>query len=344
MHIATPSKLKRSYPLSAEQSRFVAETRNAVRAIVSGKDLRLAIVAGPCSIHDLASAIEYGKRLKELSKEVQRSCLLVMRVYVEKPRTITGWKGLLYDPLLDGSNDVATGLAWTRELLRELASLEIPTATEFLDPLAAVYIDDLVTWGFIGARTSASQTHRQLASWLPMPVGFKNSVDGNIDLAIHGVIAARSPHTFLHIGPSGRVGAFHSEGNPYTHIVLRGSLDGANYDGASVQQAALKMQAAGVKGRLLIDCAHGNSQKSYEKQKEAFISILDQIEEGHVMGMMMESHLSAGSQFLSESPSSLKYGVSITDPCIDWSSTEQLVLSAAATFSNGKFRHFHRTI
>jgi len=336
--LPTPKEIKRHLPLNAKEKTFVAESRKTISNILSGKDNRMAIIAGPCSIHDMNSAVEYAEKFKELSKEVEKYCYLVMRAYVEKPRTLTGWKGLLYDPFLDGSNDMCTGIFWTRQILMELAKMGIPAATEFLDPLAAPYMEDLVSWGFIGARTSASQPHRELASMLSMPVGFKNGTEGNIDQAIHGVISAQSPHAFLHIDDDGKLSVAQSEGNEESHIVLRGSNSFPNYDSISVSGALQKLRAFGIKSRLLIDCSHGNCQKEYLKQKDVFFSVLEQIEAGNhqIMGVMLESHLESGNQFLLENPSSLKYAVSITDPCIDWGMTEELVFSAEAVLSSSR--------
>lgn len=333
--LLTPRELKQRLPLNADAAEFVHHSRQTVRKLLARHDQRLAIITGPCSIHDQTSALEYARRLKALSTEVEKSCFLVMRVYVEKPRTTTGWKGVLYDPNLDGSNDMAKGLLWTRELLLELAALEVPVATEFLDPLAAPYFEDLVSWGFIGARTSASQPHRELASLLTLPVGFKNSMDGNVDQAIHAVIAAQSSHTFFHINEKGKLQITQSHGNENTHIVLRGSLSSPNYDPLFVQETLQKLRYRSLNPALLIDCSHGNCQKDAEKQKDAFYSILEQLEEGteEIVGVMLESHLEPGNQFLSESPSSLKYGVSITDPCIGWETTESLVRSAGVSLS-----------
>ncbi len=327
MHLPTPKEIKRFFAVTPKEHAFIEKSRKAVQGLLSGKDKRIAIIAGPCSIHDIRAAKEYAKRFKELAKEVEKSCFLVMRTYLQKPRTSGGWKGLFYDPFLDGSNEIRTGIFWTRELLLELAQMEVPIATEFLDPLGASYFEDLVTWGFIGARTSASQPHRELASLLSMPVGFKNGTDGNVDQAIHGVISGKSSHTFLHMDEEGKLVVCQSDGNPQTHVVLRGSWDAPNYDAESVKAALGKMHHFGLKSRLLIDCSHGNSQKEYLLQKKVFSSVLDQIIEGNesIMGMMLESHLEAGSQFLSEDPSSLAFGVSVTDPCIDWSMTEELV-------------------
>lgn len=269
--------------------------------------------------------MEYAERFKELSDAVCRTCFLVMRVYVEKPRTSTGWKGLLYDPHLDGSYDIKTGLLWTRELLLSLAQMQIPAATEFVDPLASLYFEDLITWGFIGARTCSSQPHRQFASSRTMPIGFKNSTDGNLENPIHGVLSAMAQHTSMHIDDHGKLCAIHGKGNPFSHIVLRGSHKFTNYDSASIQQALQMLEQAGLPGRLMIDCSHGNCQKDHAKQHDVFMSILAQGND-KVFGLMLESHLESGSQPISEE---LKYAVSITDPCLDWKTTEELVYSAA---------------
>lgn len=337
MSLPTPKKLKRELALSPAQRQFIQTSRQTAKDVFLRNDKRLLIAVGPCSIHDRLSTLDYAKRLKTLSEKVSESCFLVMRVFMEKPRTITGWKGFLYDPHLDGRSDIKTGIYWTRQLLLDLAELKVPIATEFVDPLTASFFDDLITWVFIGARTSASQPHRQLASHLQMPVGFKNSVDGNIDQAIHAVIAARSSHAYLHIDQEGKIDSIESKGNLFTHIVLRGSAEAPNFEPENIRLALEKLQQHRLPLHLMIDCGHGNCQKQYLKQKEVFRSVLDQIEMGndHILGMMLESHLHSGHQLLSESPSSLKYGVSITDPCIDWSSTEELLLLADSTLSSG---------
>ncbi len=327
MHLPTPKEIKHYLPLSERQRRFVEKSRETVRQCLAGKDTRIALVLGPCSIHDSDSALEFAHRLKALADEVSDHAFLVMRVYIEKPRTMLGWKGFLYDPHLDGSHDMRTGIFWSRQLLLHLAEMEVPAAMEFLEPLAAPFFSDLITWGFIGARTSYSQTHRQLASLLPMPVGFKNSVDGSLDAAIQGMISARIAHTFFHVDEEGRLCAKESPGNPDTHIVLRGSTESSNFEPQYIQEAMQKMRALGVESRILIDCSHGNSQKEYLLQKIAFEAVLGQMSE-EILGMMLESHLHAGYQLLSESPSTLSFGVSITDPCLDWSSTEELVRSS----------------
>lgn len=329
--LPSPCEIKKLLPLSS--TAFIDQSHEAAKRIISGEDQRKALIIGPCSIHDKESALEYAKRFKELADEVSRSCFLVMRVYVEKPRTSTGWKGLLYDPHLDGSHDIKTGLLQTRELLLALAEMQIPTATEFVDPLAALYFEDLVTWGFIGARTCASQPHRQFASARTMPIGFKNSTDGNLENAVHGVLSAALAHTSMHIDEHGKLCAIQSEGNPFSHIVLRGASEFTNYDPESVLKALELLKQSRLRSRLMIDCSHGNCQKSFEKQGKAFLSILEQIEKGNdqIFGLMLESHLESGSQPLSKN---LKYAVSITDPCVDWKTTQELVYSADSVFSS----------
>lgn len=328
MHLPTPREIKHYLPLSDRQRRFIERSRTTVRQLLKGKDKRLALVIGPCSIHDSDSALEFAHRFKTLSEEVKENAFLVMRVYIEKPRTLLGWKGFLYDPYLDGSNDIRTGIFWSRQLLLHLAEMEVPAAMEFLEPLAAPFFSELITWGFIGARTSYSQTHRQLASLLPMPVGFKNSVDGSLDAAIQGMISARNSHSFFHIDEEGKLCAQESSGNPDTHIVLRGSSESSNFEPSFIQEAQQKMRALGIESRILVDCSHGNAQKEHLLQKTAFESVQSQVSENeNILGMMLESHLQAGYQLLSESPSTLSFGVSITDPCLDWASTEELVRS-----------------
>lgn len=334
--LPSPAEVFKQFPLTENERCFIQETRETAKGIVLGKDPRKALIVGPCSIHDRESALEYAERFKELSQDVKNSCFLVMRVYVEKPRTTTGWKGLLYDPHLDGSHDIKTGLMWTRELLVELARMRIPAATEFVDPLPALYFQDLVSWGFIGARTSSSQPHRQFASSLNMPIGFKNSTDGNLDTAIHGVYSAKTPHASMHIDSDGKLCAMQTEGNPYSHIVLRGASDFTNYDSLSVRRALDRLRKSHLPERLMIDCSHGNCQKRFEKQQEVFQAVLEQIEKGNdrIFGMMLESHLEAGNQPLPEDPSLLKKTVSITDPCLDWNTTAELIYSAHGAFSS----------
>ncbi len=333
--LPTPCELKKQSPLSFQASTFIAQSREIARQVIRGQDRRKALIIGPCSIHDCASALDYAQHFKKLAESVKRSCFMVMRVYIEKPRTATGWKGLLYDPHLDGSHDIKTGLLWTRKLLLALAEMQIPAAAEFVDPLAALYFEDLVSWGFIGARTSASQPHRQFASARMMPIGFKNSTDGNLENAVHGVLSATNPHTLLQIDEQGKLCVVQSEGNPDSHIILRGANDFTNYDPDSISLALKMLKKAGLPQRLMIDCAHGNCQKNDQKQREVFTSILEQIEKGNdkIFGLMLESHLRSGNQPLTEDLSLLKYAVSITDPCLDWQTTEELVYSADLVFS-----------
>jgi len=334
--LLSPDALKALFPITEKGTRFIAESQQAVRNIVSGKDRRKAIVVGPCSIHDRGAALEYAERFKGLAKSVKETCFLVMRVYLEKPRTTTGWKGLIYDPHLDGSHAIQTGLMWARELLMMLSDMNVPTATEFVDPLIAPYVEDLITWGFIGARTSASQPHRQLASSLTMPIGFKNGTDGNVGDAVNGVLSARTPHGFMKINGSGRLCAVQTEGNPFSHVVLRGSETIPNYDACSIEQALNQLKAERLPPRLMVDCAHGNSQKQWENQRGVFEAVLEQMMKGNekIFGWMLESHLERGNQVLREDPSLLQYAVSITDPCIDWSMTEELIYSADVSISS----------
>lgn len=326
--LPSPFALKREMVLSKRGANFIFSSRKRAADILSGKDPRIACIVGPCSIHNLDSALEYAKRLKELSHESERSLFLVMRVFCEKPRTRSGWKGLIYDPDLDGTCDLAKGLRLARSLFLALADLQIPAATEFLDPLIAPYLDDLVTWGFIGARTSASQPHRQLASSLPFPVGFKNNVYGEISGAINGILNARTPHTYFGINESGSIAALRSRGNPFTHLVLRGSESKPNFDEGSIALTCGDLKHHGLEERLLVDCSHGNTAKDHRRQGEVFQDLLAQIQRGNksIAGVMLESHLIAGNQRHFEDPACLSYGLSITDSCIGWEETEELLL------------------
>lgn len=331
--LLTPLELKKLYPLQSIQKAFVGKIRQEICQILDGIDNRLLLIVGPCSIHDLKAAKDYAIKLKYLSKDVEDHCLLVMRTYFEKPRTILGWKGFLHDPELDNSNDIEKGLILTRQLLLELAQLEVPTAAEFLEPTSAAYLDDLISWGCIGARTSASQTHRQMASGLPMPIAFKNTIDGNIKTAVHGIISASQPHSYIGIDQTGCAAAVQTNGNHYGHLVLRGSDTHTNYDSESVANALKLLKKTNSPQRLLIDCSHGNSNRSYERQCHVFQSVIEQIIEGNqsIRGVLLESHLNAGNQ---EIGNNLKYAVSLTDPCLDWITTENLILSAHQKMKN----------
>lgn len=329
-------ELKEQFLLLPEQQSFIQKSRQTVREILNGTDPRLLLIVGPCSIHDLDSAKEFALRLKQLAETVSSEFFLIMRIYCEKPRTSSGWKGFLYDPLLDGSHELQKGIQWTRQLLLELASIEVPTATEFLDPLTAFYFEDLITWGSIGARTASSQIHRNLASSLSMPIGFKNGIAGNISAAVNGALAASHPHTFMHICDNGKPTISRTSGNSDAHIVLRGGETGPNYDPLSVSEALTKLEQANLPPCLIIDCAHHNSGKKHDQQPIVFQSIIHQVLEGNgnIRGLMLESHLIGGSQSLSNPPSNLIYGMSITDPCLDWLSTAQLIRWGAEHLSS----------
>lgn len=322
-------ELKKDYPLSPKQEAFIAESRQTIQEILEGNDPRLLCIVGPCSIHDLESAKEYAYRLKEFAQEAASHFFLVMRVYCEKPRTLTGWKGFLYDPLLDGSHQIQLGLQWTRQLLIDLADLEVPAATEFLDPLTAFYYEDLITWGSIGARTSSSQPHRQLASTLAMPMGIKNGLAGNISAVVNGVRVASLPHTYLGLNAHSQPSIIQSPGNPYAHVVLRGGDNGPNYDAVSIKETVSQLEAASLDPYVLIDCSHQNSGKRPDQQFFVFQSILNQIKEGNsaIRGVLIESHLFAGNQPMPSPSCALQYGISLTDACLDWTTTTQLIRS-----------------
>lgn len=329
--LPTYLELKSQLPSDSQHS-IVSSFRQTIRDILTEKDTRRLLIVGPCSIHDPLAAIEYASKLKMLSARISDHFFLLMRVYFEKPRTTSGWKGFLYDPYLDNSNDIKTGIKLSRELLLELATMQIPTATEFLDPLTAYYYDDLISWGSIGARTTSSQTHRQLASALTMPIGFKNGVAGNICAAINGVLSASLPHTFMGLSETGKPSVIQTSGNRDAHIVLRGGNTGPNFDADSIKEALYLLNQAKLPLRLLVDCSHQNSKKDPKNQPEVFQSVLDQMIAGNqsIRGLMIESHLNFGKQNLAIGKEKLKYGVSITDGCIDWETTEQMILQGAA--------------
>lgn len=324
-------ELKAMHLIHAKQAHFIEKSRQTVRAILNGIDPRLLLIVGPCSIHDPISAQEFAERISLLAKEVTSQFFILMRVYCEKPRSALGWKGFLYDPLLDNSDAMASGIEWTRKLFLKLADLEVPAATEFLDPLTAFYYDDLITWGSIGARTASSQIHRNLASALEMPIGFKNGVAGNISAAIQGVVTAMHPHTYMCICPNGRPTIFRSSGNADAHVVLRGGETNPNFDSDSVALLLNSLKQANLPLRLLIDCAHGNSGKDHTLQTFVFDAIIQQIIEGnkHIRGLMLESHLVGGNQLLTADHTLLRYGQSITDPCLDLETTVSHILHAA---------------
>lgn len=320
-------EFKTRFPLLPDQRIFIEKSRETVRAILNGTDPRLLLIIGPCSIHDRLSALEFASRLQQLGDLITSQFFPIMRVYCEKPRTVSEWKGFLYDPLLDGSYSIELGIEWTRQLLLELTHMQVPAATEFLDPLTAFYYDDLITWGSIGARTASSQIHRQLASGLSMPIGIKNGVAGNLSAAIHGVLVASSSHAHVKVCENGKIGAGRTAGNPYAHIVLRGGESGPNYDPSCIVDALTRLEKLKLPCRLLVDCSHHNSNKKYDRQPGVFQSVIHQVVEGNtnIRGLMIESHLCAGRQQLTDNPSSLQYGISITDECLDWHSTAHLI-------------------
>ena len=309
--------------------RFVAESREAIHRIIFGDDRRLLVVVGPCSIHDVEAGREYADRLAALSREVRDRMLLVMRVYFEKPRTTVGWKGLIMDPNLDGTSDIPGGLRLARRFLCEVIGRGVPTATELLDPITPQYIADLICWSAIGARTTESQTHRQMASGLSMPLGFKNGTDGGLGAAINAIRAASQPQTFLGIDNEGQANALTTSGNPNCHIVLRGGDRGPNYGADDVAAARGKLEAAGLTPAVMVDCSHANSGKDPARQPEVFEELVRQsLNDPGVIGAMVESNLGFGNQPFPQPTEDLRYGVSITDGCIDWPTTEQMIRRA----------------
>jgi len=326
--LVPPGELKRALPLPAAVARAVIEARQTVERILAGEDPRLLVVVGPCSIHDEAAATEYAHRLQRLRLELGDALFLLMRVYFEKPRTTTGWKGLIYDPGLDGSEDLACGLQVARRLLLQIAALGVPAGTEMLDPITPQYLADLIAWASIGARTTESQTHREMASGLSMPVGFKNSTDGNLQVALDALISARHPHSFLGIDQEGRTCVVRTSGNPWGHLVLRGGTSGPNYYPECVEDAAARLRDAGLRAAILVDCSHANSGKRPARQERVLQSVVGQRLAGEesLIGVMLESNLEEGSQPLAgRGPGPLRYGVSITDACIGWETTERLL-------------------
>ncbi|MFP4166874.1 MAG: 3-deoxy-7-phosphoheptulonate synthase [Opitutales bacterium] len=314
--------------------KFVADSREAIRRIIFGDDRRLLLVLGPCSIHDLDAGLEFAEKLAALKEQVEDRMLLVMRVYFEKPRTTVGWKGLIMDPNLDGSSDIPKGLRVARRFLRDVIDRGVPTATELLDPITPQYIADLVSWAAIGARTTESQTHRQMASGLSMPLGFKNGTDGSLGPAINAIKAAGQPQTFLGIDNQGQANALTTSGNPDCHIILRGGTHGPNYGADDVAMACEQLEAAGLPPSIMIDCSHGNSSKAPARQPEVFHEVVRQsLEHPAIIGAMLESNLRFGNQPFPQPVKDLQYGVSITDGCIDWETTEKIIQEAHAALA-----------
>ncbi len=325
--LPSPAALLRELPKTDTQADFVTQARREIHRLIFTDDKRFLLIIGPCSIHDLEAGREYARRLASLAREVSDRVMVVMRVYFEKPRTTVGWKGLVMDPHLDGSHDIAAGLRLGRTFLRDVLDLGLPTATEFLDPITPQYVADLVCWGAIGARTAESQTHRQMASGLSMPLGFKNGTDGSIATAINAIKAAGHPHAFLGINLDGSASAIITRGNQDCHVVLRGGSSGPNYSSDHVARAEKLLVNAGLPQAILVDCSHDNSAKQPERQPEVLRELLAQLAAGNtsIMGAMIESNLGAGNQAFPRSKEPLRYGISITDGCLDWPTTERLV-------------------
>ena len=328
--LITPKELKEKLPLSPDLEQRVVDYRQQIQAILDFQDDRKFIVVGPCSIHDPVAAEEYAHKLKDLADRVGDKFLLIMRVYFEKPRTTVGWKGMINDPDMDESFDVEKGLSTGRNLLLNITEIGLPTATEALDPIVPQYLDELISWAAIGARTTESQTHREMASGLSMPVGFKNGTEGSVKVALNALQSAKQPHNFLGINKQGQVSVFQTRGNTYGHIILRGGDGKPNYDPVSVQQAETELKKADLPPRIVIDCSHGNSNKDYRLQPIVFESAIQQIINGNnsIVGMMLESNLNEGGQSIPTDLSQLQYGVSVTDKCINWAETERIILAA----------------
>ncbi len=326
--LATPDEVKQRLPLTPPIARTVFESREAVRAILERRDPRLFVVVGPCSIHDIAAAREYAARLKHLAKRVEGSMLLIMRVYFEKPRTTVGWKGLINDPDMDDSFHIEKGIHLARELLLHIGELGLPAGTEALDPIMPQYLSELITWTAIGARTTESQTHREMASGLSTPVGFKNGTDGSLGASINALQSVRRPHHFLGITQQGQSAVFRTRGNGFAHLVLRGGGGRSNFDAVSIAVAERELRSADLQTNIVVDCSHGNSNKDPNLQPVVAENCVNQVLEGNqsIVGLMLESHLKAGNQAIPKDLSQLEYGVSITDPCIDWDTTETLLL------------------
>ncbi|HEX4984898.1 MAG TPA: 3-deoxy-7-phosphoheptulonate synthase [Burkholderiales bacterium] len=330
--LLTPDDLKRRIPQTEKAERTVLEGRQALEGILDRRDHRLMVVVGPCSIHDPDAAMDYARRLKALAGEVDDTLLVVMRVYFEKPRTTTGWKGLINDPHMDDSFDIEQGLQLARKVLRDINELGLPAGTEALDPISPQYLGDLVTWSAIGARTTESQTHREMASGLSTPVGFKNGTDGGLQVAINALLSVSRPHSFLGINQSGQVSVIRTSGNRYGHIVLRGGAKGPNYDSVTMAVVEKELAKNRLPANIVVDCSHANSNKDHNLQPLVMMDCVHQIVEGNqsIVGVMLESNINAGNQSIPADPKQLKYGVSVTDACIDWATTEKLLRDARA--------------
>ena len=329
--LLTPNEVKEKLPLNKTAEHTILKFRQEIEHILDFQDRRKFIVVGPCSIHDPKAAIEYGEKLHALAEKVQDKLLLIMRVYFEKPRTTVGWKGLINDPEMDDSFNVEKGILIARNLLLKLTELGLPTATEALDPIIPQYISELISWSAIGARTTESQTHREMASGLSMPVGFKNGTDGNIQVAVNALKSAKTPHNFLGINQKGQVSVFQTRGNAHGHVILRGGNQ-PNFEAENIKLVEEQLKTANLSPRIVVDCSHGNTNKDYRLQSMVFENIIQQIVDGNssIVGMMLESNLYEGSQAITGNREDLKYGVSVTDKCINWEETERIILAAHA--------------
>ena len=324
--MVSPNTLINQFPQSAKASQGVFSARQVIKEILYGEDKRLMVLVGPCSIHDTKAAMEYANKLVKLKEELDEDLFIVMRVYFEKPRTTVGWKGLINDPYLNESFDIDKGLATARKLLSDLGEIGMPVGVEYLDVLTPQYLSDLISWGAIGARTTESQSHRELASALSCPVGFKNGTSGSLDIAIDAILSANSPHHLLSVNKDGGISHFNSLGNETAHIILRGGKDGTNYSKEQVERTCERLKGKGLVSKVMIDFSHANSEKQFKNQLKVGADVASQIENGSksIFGVMIESHLNEGNQEVGPL-SSLKYGVSITDSCIGWNDTEELL-------------------
>lgn len=336
--LLSPAFIKSEFPLRESMAQLVTQTRSRIRNILEGKDQRILVVVGPCSIHDVEAAEEYGQKLVKLRSQFADTLEIVMRVYFEKPRTTVGWKGLINDPHLDNSYDINTGLRTARKLLLDLADMGLPAATELLDPITPQYIADLICWTAIGARTTESQIHRQMASGLSMPVGYKNGTDGSFAAAINAMLTAKISHHFLGINQDGLASIVKTTGNPDGHLVLRGGAARPNYEASDIKAATDALKKKAMNFNLMVDCSHGNSSKDYNKQSVVLNSLAQQVEAGcsNIMGVMIESHLVEGNQSISHNKDELVYGKSITDACVSWDSTEIMLQSLADSVAKGR--------
>jgi len=338
VRLLTPRELKAQSPTPDAVNAMVAHSRERIIRILRQEDPRLLVVIGPCSIHDQNGALEYATRLSRLQKEFASRMEIVMRVYFEKPRTTIGWKGLINDPHLDGSQDIETGLKIARKLLLDITGMGLPAATEFLDPIVPQYTADLISWAAIGARTTESQTHREMASGLSMPVGLKNATDGSLQVAIDAMGAARHPHSFLGMNEDGVTAIVRTTGNPHAHVVLRGGRAKTNYDAESIRAAEEKLKSEKLPPVLMVDCSHANSEKQFARQEDVWRSVIQQRVDGtrSLIGLMVESNLNEGNQPIPKDLKSLRYGVSITDSCISWETTGRMLRWGHETLSKAR--------